>query len=413
MDHGEYLHHVNKECEMLHGLNNRKVLEFNLSLVQYCLLIHKRLSLAELSRLTGLSVTAVGRLADTLIEQDVVHFVKAEHQGRGRTNGLLALKHMQGYIVCLNVRPDGIDSLLCTDFCEPVADIQTTPMQLTSKEDLIATLKHIISAYRSQVEPATLRVAIAMHGQVDYANGISLFMPQAPWHESLHVKFLLEKELNVEVVLDNDCVMRALAQKWSFLRQGTEVSDLCVINIDYGVGSAFLMNGSIFRGPLFSSGQIGHTIVDPNGRLCSCGRVGCLETIASQRAVCHAVNRQRPKEQALNYDDIVRLYFAGDFAVRQVVDFAAINLGRAIYNFLNVININHIYLYGSLCLFGYDFLNTVSAQALRNPFDDGTQVKSTATSIEFGTLTAKEQLAGIGYLYAERTLNTDLDLLFN
>lgn len=81
--------------------------------------------------------------------------------------------------------------------------------------------------------------------------------------------------------VDNDCVMLALAEKWQ--HQGTQ-QDFCVINVDYGIGSSFVINDHIYRGSLYGSGQIGHTIVNPDGKACDCGRYGCLETVASQRA---------------------------------------------------------------------------------------------------------------------------------
>ena len=392
---------------MLQGLNNQKVLSFNQSLLLHNLYIHQKQSAAALAKTMGLSVTAVCRLAETLIAEDKVEYVKGDKPTRGRSSGLLTLKHHQGFIACLNVRPTAIDYLMTTEYGEIVEDIKFLPITLTTKEDLVATLKELIATLHSNYPKAPFKVAIAMHGQVDYQTGVSLFMPQAPWHSSLHLKYLLQKDLGIEVLVDNDCVMRALAQKWALLRSDSELPDLCVINIDYGVGSAFLVNGSIFRGPLYSSGQIGHTIVDPNGRICSCGRVGCLETIASAKSLQENINRQRRllhMETALSFEELLSAYQQGDLMVMQAVDFAALNLGRAIYNFLNVININHIYLYGRMCEFGAPFLSRIREQALLNPFDDGSLIKSVATSIELGTLSEAEQLAGIGFLYAENTL---------
>lgn len=48
-----------------------------------------------------------------------------------------------------------------------------------------------------------------------------------------------------------------------------------MINVDYGIGSSFVINEQIYRGSLYGSGQIGHTIVNPDGVVCDCGRYGC------------------------------------------------------------------------------------------------------------------------------------------
>ncbi|CAI1040308.1 N-acetylmannosamine kinase [Serratia proteamaculans] len=127
-----------------------------------------------------------------------------------------------------------------------------------------------------------LKIALSIHGQVNPLTGVSQRMPQAPWEGPVEIKYLLEERLKTEVLLDNDCVMLGLAEKW---QNNANLQDFCVINVDYGIGSSFVINQQIYRGSLFGSGQIGHTIIDPDGSLCACGRYGCLETIASLSAL--------------------------------------------------------------------------------------------------------------------------------
>ena len=63
--------------------------------------------------------------------------------------------------------------------------------------------------------------------------------------------------------------MLALAEKWQ--HQGTQ-QDFLLTDVDYGIGSSFVINDHIYRGSLYGSGQIGHTIVNPDGNACDCGR---------------------------------------------------------------------------------------------------------------------------------------------
>lgn len=60
--------------------------------------------------------------------------------------------------------------------------------------------------------------------------GVSQTMPQAPWATPIEVKYLLEEKLGIRVMVDNDCVMLALAEKW---QNNSQVRDFCVINVDY------------------------------------------------------------------------------------------------------------------------------------------------------------------------------------
>lgn len=223
------------------------------------------------------------------------------------------------------------------------------------------------------------------------------------------VKYLLEEKLGIRVMVDNDCVMLALAEKWQNNSQGR---DFCVINVDYGIGSSFVINEQIYRGSLYGSGQIGHTIVNPDGVVCDCGRYGCLETVASLSALkkqarvwlkSQPVNTQLDPEK-LTTAQLIAAWQSGEPWITSWVDRSANAIGLSLYNFLNILNINQIWLYGRSCAFGEHWLNTIIRQTGFNPFDrdEGPSVK--ATKIGFGQLSRAQQVLGIGYLYVEAQL---------
>lgn len=394
---------------MKSGLNNERMLQYNRRALLFHLFCLEEAGISRLAQALELSVPAVSRIVKSLRADGLVRLEEGAGGGRGHSAGVVKLNTPYRHILCMDVRPTEIRSVLCSIFGKPQSACRHRPLSLGSKEELIEALVAEIDFYRKDpaFDCADLRcTALAFHGQVDPKNGVSLMMPQAPWRDELHVKYLLEKRLQLEVCMDNDCVMRALAQKWQLLRTQGECHDLCVLNVDYGVGSSFLINQEIYRGQLFGSGQIGHTIIDPNGRLCSCGRIGCLETVASTGAVCRAVNQYlqalNGTQEKLEFEEIAARYRKGDPSVSVQVNTAAISLGRSIYNFLNIININHIYIYGAVRLFGDKFLELIKRQIRVNPFDKGDQVKELATSIEFGSLSEAEQISGISYLVGER-----------
>ena len=235
-------------------------------------------------------------------------------------------------------------------------------------------------------------------------------MPQARWKTPIEIKYLLEEQLGVQVRVDNDCVMLALAEKWQ--HQGIQ-PDFCVINVDYGIGSSFVINDQIYRGSLYGSGQIGHTIVNPDGKACDCGRYGCLETVASLSALKKQARMwlktqpeaQRSPEQ-LTTASLIEAWEQGDVHIRAWVDSAANAIGLSLYNFLNILNINQIWLYGRSCAFGEQWLESIVKQTGFNPFDHGDTPRAHATQIGFGKLTRAQQLMGIGYLYVEEQLQT-------
>lgn len=390
------------------GLNNNRVSEINQNIIRRLLFINEQVGIAELSKDSGLSIPAVSRIIDILKEKDEIEVCK-RNGGRGQSAGWVRLRAVNDRIICINVAPFKIEYLTVDGLGRPLNLVGTVNKPLTTPQNLIDILEEIISSQIKIFPQSQLKVAIALHGQVDRKNGISLVMPQAPWHEPLHIKYLLERKFRLEVRCDNDCVMRALAQKWAILREHRDERDFCVINVDYGVGSSFVINGNIYRGSMYGSGQIGHTVVDPNGSHCSCGRFGCLETIISQKAILDTVNRHLKLSQnlssELSWDDVVQAYHADELAVKTIVDYAAATLGRSIYNFLNIININQIFIYGAIRDFGQTFLDNIHAQLGVNLFDDSKdEVSSVATLCKYGELDARQQLSGISYLYAGSSL---------
>lgn len=127
-----------------------------------------------------------------------------------------------------------------------------------------------------------------------------------------------------------------------------------MINVDYGIGSSFVINDHIYRGSLYGSGQIGHTIVNPDGNACDCGRYGCLETVASLSALKKQARmwlKTQPEAtlapEQLTTASLIEARKEGDVQIRAWVDNAANAIGLSLYNFLNILNINQIWLYGA------------------------------------------------------------------
>ncbi|MBN0780514.1 ROK family protein, partial [Pseudomonas aeruginosa] len=109
--------------------------------------------------------------------------------------------------------------------------------------------------------------------------------------------------------------------------------------------SSFVINDHIYRGSLYGSGQIGHTIVNPDGNACDCGRYGCLETVASLSALKKQARmwlKTQPEAtlapEQLTTASLIEAWKEGDVQIRAWVDNAANAIGLSLYNFLNILN---------------------------------------------------------------------------
>lgn len=144
-------------------------------------------------------------------------------------------------------------------------------------DDLDHAIVDMVAELRTEYEVAAVGVAIA--GFLDPACEIVRFAPHLPWRDDRPVRRELEAVIGLPVCLEHDANAAAwgeyqygaaqTAQTWVFFAVGT------------GIGATLMHNGEIYRGSFGTAPEFGHITVVPGGRVCSCGKKGCLERYAS------------------------------------------------------------------------------------------------------------------------------------
>ena len=137
--------------------------------------------------------------------------------------------------------------------------------------------------------------------------------------------------------------------------------NLVAIKVGRGIGAGIVLGGELFQGDGFGAGEIGHTVVVDDGAECRCGRFGCLETVASSRAIvraateaandapdCGSGGASRVATGTLTLDDVAQALDAGDEAARRVVVAAGRWLGQSVAALIGALDISRIVLLGSV-----------------------------------------------------------------
>jgi len=118
----------------------------------------------------------------------------------------------------------------------------------------------------------------------NFYNGTIEFAPNLPWKGVIRFTEQLKKYFpTTNIILTNDANAAAWGEKIYGAAKGE--NDFIMITLGTGVGSGIVCGGNLVYGHDGFAGEIGHTIVDPNGRICGCGRKGCLETYTSASGV--------------------------------------------------------------------------------------------------------------------------------
>lgn len=126
---------------------------------------------------------------------------------------------------------------------------------------------------------------------------------------------MLSEQFNVPVKLDNDANAAALGELVYGGAKG--MKHFIMLTLGTGVGSGIVIDGRLLHGAHGAAGELGHAIVEPNGRDCSCGRKGCIETYASARGICRTYVEERSAvNQPMNADEQAQLTckFVGESA---------------------------------------------------------------------------------------------------
>ncbi|MDO5036102.1 MAG: ROK family protein [Porphyromonas sp.] len=110
------------------------------------------------------------------------------------------------------------------------------------------------------------------------------FAPNLPWQGKIPLAYMLSQAIdNIPVALTNDANAAAIGEMTYGAARG--LKDFIEITLGTGLGSGIVVGGKLVYGHDGFAGEIGHTIIRRNGRVCGCGRKGCLETYASATGV--------------------------------------------------------------------------------------------------------------------------------
>ena len=153
---------------------------------------------------------------------------------------------------------------------------------------------------------------------------------------------------------------------------------MAVIRVGRGIGAGLILNGELFHGDGFGAGEIGHVTVDPEGEPCRCGRRGCLETVASTRAMLEraegaasenpdSILARLAKDAGgpVTIDVLASAADAGDERASAIVDDAARQLGRSIAAVIGMLDVHRVALIGAATALGDRWLERVRSEAER------------------------------------------------
>src|SRR6478735_10324707 len=306
-------------------------------------------SRADIAATTGLTRATVSSLVDALIAAGLVTElppVLSQRAGRPAVplvpaSGTLAAVGMEVNVDYLGVRLIDLSGSVLGQ------EVRDGDFRGSDPADVIPELVDLYRKVTRTVD-RDVRIAgagLAIPGLVDRTAGPVRLAPNLGWRD-VDVAALFRTELDttadgpLAMLLDNEATLAARAECDALRAQGLHT--FLYLSGEVGVGGALVLDGSIFGGRHGWSGEIGHTVIDPDGPLCRCGATGCLEQYAGKDALM----RTAGLDLSLPIDHLQRAAAAGDPAAVASFDAAARALGTAIANAVNLVDVENVVLGG-------------------------------------------------------------------
>lgn len=298
------------------------------------------LSRAQVSVQTGLNKATVSSLVLELIDEHMVNEMGPGHSTRGRKPVMLLFHKRAGYAIGIDIGVHYILSVL--------TDLEGNKMEecctLHDNSALQATIEiiheHIdqLKAHTTDSHYGVVGIALAIPGIIDQ-DGRIIFAPNLGWH-NVDLTEPLQKKYNHPIMIDNEANAGALAEKEYGAAQ--ECSSMIYVSAGIGIGVGILLNKHLYKGFAGFAGEFGHTMIQANGKKCSCGSRGCWELYASEQSLLELAQQQldhlSKPGQPIELNQLIDSAQEEDADVIGIFQQVGHYLGLGIANLLNTFN---------------------------------------------------------------------------
>lgn len=352
--------------------DKRKLAQYNRMNVLQVIRKQGPINKAAIAKEIQISIPTVMKITDDLIKKGVICVV-----GKGASNGgkrpeLLAIADGAYYtigidigrsrttVVIMDLKGTVVtQKIMRTDQTNPPTELLRRVVELACQ--VISESGIPLSEF--------LGMGIVTPGLIEQETGKVLYSPDFGW-ENVDILNEIQKFFDIPVLLDNSNKAVAMGEKWFGVAKDSDYF-VCV-NLGHGIGSAIVENGELYRGNSGSSGEIGHITLEPDGPFCECGNRGCLEAIASGKAIAKA-----GKQAVLNGESQIMLKmagydpagidakvvfdaaYAGDEAAKQIVCRAEKYIGISLAGYINLLDPDLLVLAGGLTNAGNVFIERI------------------------------------------------------
>ena len=240
-------------------------------------------TISELCEVTNNSIPSITNIMNELSAEGLVKNFGIGKSKGGRKPAIFGLSPDAGMIVSIEISRKFSRLAIFNLHNEQIGKILEIPFGLENTENILSILKKesdtLLSTNKIR-KNSLLGYGITIPGLIDIKKGISYSYPQ---FGDRPISETFEELFGLSSFIEHDTKAMAMGEAW--FGYARDKSNVLFINIGSGIGLGIFINGELYHGNSGFSGEFGHIQMNPEGELCYCGKIGCLETIASGTAL--------------------------------------------------------------------------------------------------------------------------------
>jgi predicted NBD/HSP70 family sugar kinase len=290
------------------------------------------ISRVDIARITGLRPGTISSIVNRLIRKGVIFEGAEGPSSGGRKPTYLNINAENAYVLAIDI---GVrdTAYAVSDFNGRILKQKNIITEGDPGEFIDRLADNIQKLIRSDYGHVNFAgVGVSIPGLVKRETGEVAVSPNLGWRD-LPLRAILESKLGLPVYVENDANAAAFSELWYGPLDEIKVKTLLYILVVDGLGCGLIINGELHVGSKVGMGGFGHMCIEPNGELCSCGRKGCWETLASESATVaryHRLMSNRDGSITTSITDIISQANRGDEKAIAALTATAEYLGEGI-----------------------------------------------------------------------------------
>lgn len=235
----------------------------------------KEISRKEISDITGLSWGGMTKIVNKLFEKGYIEEAKSTTTtGAGRTPGVITICKDYNVVIGLDINREGLVGCVL-NLAGDILGEYSAEVSCGTKEELMQSIISFTSGIvKENNKRNILAIGVAMQGIVDVETGVSVKFPGCVGWENVPVCEILESHFQHPVFIEHDpnCMLYSAVYNHP-------LENSVLFRMDRSIGMAVTLDGNILRGNGLL--EVAHSIIVPNGKECTCGKKGCVESYLS------------------------------------------------------------------------------------------------------------------------------------